>query len=145
MTATADVTIRHVRTVVSSLGASETTEIKKSLENARIHKADFAIVASAEATLWDTSVTPCPLGAFDYLELVCDIDVEIEFETGATARTWTVSLEAGKPYVLWSDASREGTTGLGDAFGGTASDIAKIKVLESNAVAGELNLFMAKT
>ena len=145
MTATADVTVRYVRTVMSSLGASEETEIKKTLENARVHKADFAVVASAEATLWDTSVTPCPLGSFDFLELVSDIEVEVEFETGATARTWTVTLAAGKPYHLWSDASREGTTGLGDAFGGTASDIAKIKVLESNAVAGELSLFMAKT
>ncbi len=146
MTATADVTIRHVRTVVSSQGSSETTEFKKTLENARIHKADFALVASAEAVIWDNSVVPSPLTEFDYLEIVSTIALEVQFITAAVTKGFSVTLELGKPFVLWSDASRDGTGTLGDAFDSNlAVNIVKIEVKESNAEAGELNLFMAKT
>ena len=151
MAITGDIIHREILEISDNRGGSRTkVETKTTLSNHRIAEWDKQITASMVDTLiWDGGDALSPIASFDYLNLKCDVDLEIEFTSSLTARSFTVQLKANQPFHLFADDTMDGTGSVGDGFGGTAAIIDQIAVREGTAKvaagqAGELHIIMSK-
>lgn len=151
MTITGDIIHREILEITDNRGGSRKIEKKTTVENQRIVEWDVQITGSmADTLIWDGSVATSPSASFDFINLLCDVDIEVEFVSTATARAFVLQLKANSPFTLFSD----GTTGgdgatIGDAFADATEVIEKISVREgtagvANATAGELHIIMSK-
>ena len=153
MAITGDIIHREILEITDNRGGSRKIEKKTTKENHRIVEWDKQITASMVDTLiWDGSVATSPASSFEFINLLCDVDLEVEFTiTGAvTDRSFVLQLKADSPLTLFSDGSTDGAgAGVADGFGGGADVIDKIAVREgtagvANGAAGELHVIMSK-
>lgn len=152
MAITGDIIHREILEITDNRGGSRKIEKKTTVSDQRIVEWDKQITASmADTLIWDGGVATSPASSFEFINLLCDVDIEVEFTIvgAATDRSFVLQLKANSPLTLFSDGSTDGVGTVGDGFGGGADVIEKISVREgtagtANATAGELHIIMSK-
>ena len=152
MTITGDIIHREILEITDNRGGVRTkVETKITKADQRILEWDKQITASMVDTLiWDGGVATSPLSSFDYLNMKCTVDLEVEFSSTGTARTFVIQLKANEPFTLTDNYTTDGAAAQAvDAFGDGNATIDQIAVREgtggtANGVAGELHIIMSK-